>query len=462
MVKGFHMKLKILFLFALAAGMAGCATYHPLKLEDRIDLAASVPHLTVDTHTLPFRFLRTYRFDPSDGLDMTEVAMLAVANNPNLRLARDDSMIGHAQAFAAGLLPDPQFSFSRSFPPPATAGTNSTFSAELAYSLDSLVTHAAGSSASRFESQKTDLNLLWQEWQVVAQARLLFTRAITEESLLHWLVDNQNLLARRYANAKSALKDGNLTSDGVNSALSAWQDASRQVNDMERQQLQTRHDLNALLGLAPEIRLKLVAGKVPGAPDEKEVGQALADLPRRRPDLLALKAGYAAEDARYRQAILAQFPPFNVGITSSQDPSGFIAHGFSLSLVLPLLNGNRGNIKIQEATRRRLHDEYQIRLNTAYAEVKNLLAESRLIADQLHTAEAGLHIFDETTANAGKALAAGELDGSSYAAFQSSRIAKHVEVTNLKQALLENRIALLTLLGGNFDAGAVAVTEKRQ
>lgn len=445
------MKLKILFLLVLGIDMAGCTTYQPLRLDDKITLEASASHLTVDANSLPFHFLSTHRFDPSDGWDMTEVAMLAVANNPNLILARDDAKIGHAQAFAAGLLPDPQLSLSRDFPRQSTQGTTSAFNAGLGYDLGSLVTHAAGSSAARFDSQKTDLNLLWQEWQVVAQARLLFSRAIAQENLLRWLTDSRNLFADRYAKSKAALDEGNLASDAVNATLSAWQDSSRQVSDLERQLLQTRNDLNALLGLAPEAELKLVENETLGTPDEKEIDQALADLPSRRPDLLALKAGYSAEDARYRKAILAQFPPFNLAITSARDTAGLYTHGFALSLALPLLNGNRGNIKIEEATRRRLHDEYQIRLNSAYAEVKRLLVDSRMLAAQLQMAEIGLQTFDKTTANAVQALADGELDENGYSVFQSSRIAKHIEVSNLQQALLENRIALLTLLGGNFD-----------
>lgn len=461
MAKIFQMKLQKLFLFVLGIGMVGCTSYQPLPLDDKVTLEASASHITVNAGSLPFHFLSAHKFDPSDGWDMTEVAMLAVANNPNLKLARDDAKVDHAQAFAAGLLPDPQIILSRDYPMQSAAGITNAYSAGFAYDLGSLVTHAASSSAGQFESQKTDLNLLWQEWQVVAQARLLFSRAIAQESLLVWLTDNQNLLAGRYANAKSALNDGNLTGDAFNSTLSAWQDSSRQINDLKRQQLQTRNDLDALLGLAPGIDLKLVDDEALGIPDENEVGRALTELTERRPDLMALKAGYAAEDARYRQAILAQFPPFNLAINRSRDNTGVNMQGFALSLALPILNGNRGNIRIEEATRQRLRDEYQIRLNSAYADVKRLVEDSRLLAAQLQMSEAGLFRFDETAANAAQALAQGDLDESSYAIFQSSRIAKHVEVTNLRQALLENRIALLALLGGNFDNRTTA-TEKHQ
>ena len=442
---------------AIAAGVAGCTTYHPLKIDDKVTLAASASHLTVDSHALPLQFLSAHKFDPTDGLDMTEIAMLAVANNPNLKLARDDAKIGHAQAFAAGLLPDPQLNLTRDNPLQSAPGVFNAFGAGVGFEFSSLVTHAASASAGRFDSEKVDLNLLWQEWQVVAQARLLFSRAIAQENLLHWLDANKSLLAGRYANAKSALNDGNITSDALNSTLSAWQDISRQVNELERQQLQTRNDLNTLMGLTPTEALKLVADDALGIPNEMEVEQALIALPDRRPDLLALKAGYAAQDARYRQALLAQFPPFNLAFTRSSDNTGVSMQGIALSLALPIFNGNRGNIKIEEATRQRMHDEYQIRLDAAYADVKKLMADSRLIEMQLQTSETGLKLIDQTSANAEQALAAGDLDWNGYASFQFSRVAKHVEVTNLRQALLESRIALLTLLGGNFESQIAAI-----
>jgi outer membrane protein TolC len=455
------MKLRILFLLLLPPGITACSTYQQLPLDSKVTLASSVSHLTVDTQGLPFRDLRSHRFDVADGLDMTEVAMLAVANNPTLRLARDDAKIAYAQAFAAGLLPDPQVSLSRDFPVRGTQGAVNAYSAGLGYELSSLVSHAASQSASRFQKSKTDLDLLWQEWQVIAQARLLFSRSIAQEQLLQWLTDNRDLLANRYKKAKVALDEGNLTRNELNTALVAWQDATKQVNELQRQELQTHNDLNALLGLSPEVDLKLVADQELKLPDENEINRILDTLPSRRPDLLALKAGYAAQDARYRQAILDQFPAFNLAFTVASDTSGVPTHGISLSLALPFLNGNRGNVAIESATRQRLHDEYQMRLNTAYMDVKRLLADSQLIASQLQSAEDGMNMMDKTADNAGRALVDGLMDGSSYALFQSARIAKHVEVTNLKQSLLEDHIALLTLLGGDVDKQATPMEKSR-
>jgi hypothetical protein len=89
------------------------------------------------------------------------------------------------------------------------------------------------------------------------------------------------------------------------------------------------------------------------------------------------------------------------------------------------------------------------------------LADSQLIASQLQSAEDGMNMMDKTADNAGRALVDGLMDGSSYALFQSARIAKHVEVTNLKQSLLEDHIALLTLLGGDVDKQATPMEKSR-
>lgn len=445
-----HLHVPVLFLGA--ALLAGCTAYHPLPLDDRPMQPASLADIRVDTDTLAFPALRTHRYDPSDGLDMDETAILAVINNPDLKLARDDAGVSRAQSFAAHLLPDPQFSLTRDYPHPRQPGTTSAFNAGLAYDLNALVTHGAGASAAEAEQRKTDLNLLWQEWQVISRTRVLFSLIVSLDRQLDWLTRNRDLLEKRYRVSKQALAAGEITADSANANLAAWQDAARQVNDLERQELKARQDLDALLGLPPATRLILTDHEMLAIPDQAAVRAALLGLPARRPDLLALKAGYQAEDARYRQAILAQFPPLNLGLTRARDTAGLLTSGFTLAMALPLLNGNRGNIRIEEATRQRLHDDYEQRLIAARNEVESLLADDRLLAAQLRTAEASLPSLDKASDNARNALADGNLDWPGYAGFESARIAKHLEVANLRQSLREGQIALLTLLGGEFSA----------
>ena len=430
------------------AGLAGCAVYRPspLPTDDRPRFA----DLTVDLQTLPFSQLANHRFDPSDGLDPTEVAMLAVANNPDLKLARDDAGVAHAQAFAAGLLPNPTISYGLDFPqhtPGATAARN----AGIGYDLSALITHAAARDAGRQTARSADLNLLWQEWQVVAQARLLCTRILYQQKLLLWLNENSDVVTAHRSSAEAALQAGNLSADSANAALLAAQEAARQINELQRQTQQARADLYALLGLAPGTPLNLVDDEMTAMPSEAEVNASLARLPH-RPDLLALQAGYAAQDARYRQAILAQFPPLNLTLTKARDNAGVPSVGFAITLSLPVFDHNQGNIAIEKATRQRLLDEYQLRLNSAHQEIARLQMDMALESAQLQELDAGIPLFDRALAHAKEALLKGNLDGPGYTSFATAALQKHVERETLAGALAEQRLALLTWVGGDFPA----------
>ena len=445
--QGVHMKLKVLFLFLLIAGMAGCSVYRPLQLGDKASLATSVSHLTVDTKTLPFQFLAAHRFDPADGLDMTEVAMLAVANNPQLRQARDGLGIARAQSFAAGLLPDPQLGITSDHPTNGTTGNTNAFNLNLNYDVSALLQRSSRVGSASAAEQQINLDLLWQEWQVVSRARLLFTRLTTQQHLLTQLQDARGLLAESYQRSRQALAEGNVTSDFASSDLAALQNVERQINDLERSRLQNHASLCNLLGIAPGATLDLVGEPAPVAIDTAAVRSSLEKRLARRPDLRALQAGYRSQEEKFRGAILAQFPALNVGVTRARDTSGLYTLGFGLSLSLPVLNANRGNIAIEKATRKKLFDEYQDRLNSAYGEIDIALANLSLLQEQLQRTRQGLAEFSAVARNAEAAYRTGNLTAPDYVRLKTALLDKQTESINLQEALMEQQIALETLLG---------------
>ena len=412
-------------------------------------MARDVARIEVDAARMPLPALRSHRFDPADGLDIDEVAMLAVANNPQLRLARDRLGVARAQAFAAGLLPDPQLALTRDDPTNGGPGNTSAFSAGLSYDVNALLTRSARSAAASASARQIDLELLWQEWQVVGQARLLFVRNVEQERLLEVSTQTTKLLESRYQAVKAALAQGNATLDAAGADLAALQDAERQVNELERQMRRNRIDLARLLGLAPDAGLRLVGGSVLPSLDPAQVSASLAQLGQRRPDLLALQAGYRSQEERFRAAVLAQFPALNVGITRARDTSNLYTRGVGITLSLPIFNGNRGNVAIERATRRQLRDEYRLRLNDAAAEVTALLGDQALLGEQLAGVKSALAALERTSASATAALQAGNLSELAYANLESSLLAKRAEAISLEQRMLEQRIAILTLAGSN-------------
>ena len=438
--------MKRLALLASAL-LAGCATYRPLALPTDAALVRDVAQLSVDNARMPVPAPAGHRFDPGDGLDITEVAMLAVANNPELRLARADAGVTRAQAFAAGLLPDPQLALSREAVLGSPAGATVAFSVGLTVDVAALLARSSTRAAADAESRKTDLDLLWQEWQTVAKARLLFVKldAIGREQAT--LAEQRTRLRLRLDAATQAVKRGLATNDVATPQLAAFEDANRQWDDQERQRNQATHDLHALLGVAPDVALALVGPAEVGTLEAADVRAAIAAAPRRRPDLLALQAGFEAQDERYRGALRAQFPAITLGPTRARDTSDVNTVGLSLGLTLPLFNRNRGNIAIESATRDKLRLDYQQRLDATAIDAHRLLEEQAILRRQLAAIDASLPGLALAAQRAGQAYAAGDVDALTLTSVEGALLARRLERIASQQALQEQAIALQALLG---------------
>jgi outer membrane protein, heavy metal efflux system len=442
---------KIFLPFLISVGiLTGCASYHAKPLDQSPTLLNKVPHIIVDTKTLPLPELARHRFDPSDGLDMTEVAMLAVVNNPDLKASRDEAGISRAQAFAAGLLPDPVLNLSYDAPTVSGPGITSAYSFGLSYDIKALFVRPAKKAAASEDIKKTDLNILWKEWQVVGQARLLFVKALYQEKLMKVLREEKALFSERYERSKKLFDAGNMTVDSLIANLIAFQDADRKLKELDRQISQTRHDLNALLGLSPEVKLDLVGETALPELDAERIKKEMDELPRRRPDLMALAAGYQSQEQKLRQAVLAQFPDLTIGVTSARDTSNVSTIGVGINMSLPVFDGNRGNIAIEDATRQKVYDEYHARLDAAYGEISAALAGEMLLEMQLKEADEALPELQAAAKNAEKAYRQGNIDILLYTTVQTSLYDKRAEALGLRESMEEERVQLLTLTGGEL------------
>lgn len=434
----------------LCSLLTACATYQPMPLAKDFSTQEYSSHLTTNFKSLPVAEQRTHPFQSAERLSMTDVAIIAVLNNPDLKIGRDDAGIVQAQAFAAGLLPDPQLALSGDLSNSAGPGSTKAFSYGLSFDISTLITRSSILSAAQAEVRKTDLNLLWQEWQVVSQARLLYVKLVQGQKSKEILQYNQTLFSDRYERTNMALSRGLLISDMVTPNLTALEDVQKQVNDLERQTNQYRHELNTLLGLKPETIVVLQDTVSLLDLDEKAILTALDKVTERRPDLMALEAGYQAQDQRYRAAIIAQFPSLNLGLTRARDSSGIYSNGVGLTLSLPILNRNRGVIAIEKATRQKLYDEYQQRLDITNNDVHKILDDQQINERQLQQVKLGVAQLSIASKNSEIALQHKNIDSLSYANVHAALLAKQLEEINLQENILEQRVALQTLIGGDL------------
>src|SRR6185437_7908078 len=115
---------------------------------------------------------------------------------------------------------------------------------------------------------------------------------------------------------------------------------------------QAESDLRQLLGLAPSAPLDLVGAPYEVDPDTAQLAAALADLPKRRPDLLALQAGYRAQEARLRGAILAQRHAAARGRSRHAGPA---ADGTGRACATPRCGARRRRAGMEERPARLAH-----------------------------------------------------------------------------------------------------------
>jgi outer membrane protein TolC len=444
-----EMNSRPLITIAFGLGLAACATAGNLPLPQQPQLAdrlAALHHGDVNL---------------AAPLTISQVVWLALQNDPDLRAIRAQHGVAQAQVLQAGLLPDPQVTAS-ALPLVAGPGSTLAWNATLSEDVRSLITLSSRRAAARDDAGQVDAQILWQEWQVTGQARLLAVDLIEGQRSLTLLERNRDLLASRYDKSRRAVAAGNETLAVAAPDLAALDTTTAQINDLQRQQMSRRHQLNALLGLAPEVAVPLHPTPDLPAWNPDLVTQALSTLASHRPDLVALQLGYRAQDAKLRTAILSQFPGLTFGVTGGSDNSNIRNVGPQLTLELPIFNHNQGNIAIEKATRQQLHDEFAARLTAAAGQARAMAAEIGLLSHQLETVQRDLALTRRAAAQADAAFKQRNLDERSYVDLVSARLTKEQEIVTIEQSLLEQQVAIATLIGAGMPAVDLPEQEARR
>ena len=422
--------------------LAGCATYAPQPLPLTSALASSVDALDRSRPDAPPI--------PGDApLSPAELAILAVQNSPDLRAVRARRGVSQAQLVQAGLLPDPVLSGSYNVLL-AGPGFANAVAATLTADITASILRPARRRAAEAAARQVDADIVWQEWQTASRAQLLAVDLIEQARALKLIDQTLVLLRRRSDIATRALRQGNTTLQAIApfavelAALETEGYVARLAHEQNWQAL------DALLGLHPAVRPKLADHVAVPVITSDQAGALIASLPRRRPDLVALQYGYASQEQTLRLALLAQFPALTLGPNYAIDNSRVQVLGPAGSVALPLFNGNRGQVAIDQATRAQLRADFVARLATADGGARALLANLNLLESELDQAQAGLGPVQALAVGAETGLTAGLLDELSYVQLVTARLGKERQVIGLEQQVLDARIALATLLAAGL------------
>lgn len=413
--------------------LGGCAGYRPLPLARGPSLLAAADRQAAAPWSVD------------------DVVARVLRDNPDLVALRTQKGVARAQQLQAGLLPDPAIS-GAVLPLVAGVGTTMAWNAALSGDLRALVTLRARREGARAATLDVDAQVLWQEWQTAAQARLLAVQIIEGEQLAVLQRDNAGLYAERSARLQRALAQGDIPLTTAAPDLAAFQSARAQLDAAERGQLARRHQLNGLLGREPDAPLPLAGAPDIPPLDLDAVDRSAAGLALRRPDLIALRLGYRAQEARTRLAVLMQFPAFNFGATGGGDNSNVRNAGPQFSTTLPIFDRNRGDIAVQRATRDQLHAEYQARLDAAYGQLRAAVSELKASRAALAAVREDLPAARRAMERARTARDAGVLDEVAYVDLAAAYYAKAEEAATLEEAAAEQSLAIAAITGAGLSS----------
>ena len=432
---------------AASASLAACAVYRPAPLEAESAQVLAQPDLEVAAAAaarLRHPRLAPVQIDLSRPLTPEALGLIAVVENPDLKAARAKAGVAKAQAFAAGLLPDPVITLGGDH---ILSGPDSTDPrlASIALDLNALRERGVTVAAARDARDQARLDLAWQEWQTAGQARLLAAR-------IGGLATVAAIAAESHARAESLLSRvltaaarGDVRADEVETRRLAAADAADKARSAERDLGAARQDLNKLLGLRPDTALRIAFAPAPGVAADAE---ALFERARaERLDLRALRSGYASQEAGVHKAVLDQFPNLQLTITRQRDTTSNQLIGPSVNFTLPLWNRNRGAIAVARASREQLRAEYAARLFATRADIAALV--DGLAVERRQRAEIAAQVAPLVPIVAATEAAArhGDLAQAAADAARQSLADKRSSLAALDQAMAEQTTALELAVG---------------
>ena len=372
--------VQVVGLLLIGTALAACTIFHREPLDDAgVEAVLAPPDGAALARAAPLirhPQLKPVPVDLAEPLSVDAVGIVSVLANPDLRALREQQRVAAAQVFAAGLLPDPQFSIGRDRVLSAPAGSYSgAFAAALVLDLlGPLATRSVELHAARAGEESLRLDVAWAEWATAGQARLLSVRLHYQQRAAVLAREAAEITERALARALKAAARNDLKADELELRRIAAADARARSLFAERDAGTTRLEINRMLGFPPAARVELAAPPPLGDWQAPDADALFTTARGERLDLRALAAGYERQQAEVKRAVLGQYPRIVLTLNRARDTSRVNTFGPAVSLDLPLWNRNRGAIRVATADRRRLRAEYAARLHQTRADIATLVA----------------------------------------------------------------------------------------
>ncbi len=428
--------------------LLGCSHYQLKPLtEHAVQQELETPtaqQLSIQATQIKHPLLKPIKFDMEDGLSPDEAAILAVLLNPQLRAIRDQHAIANAQLLQAGLLPDPQLSYGFSAPSGGTTlDTNNAFGIGLSWQVTALIWRQNKITAAEKQQQNVDLQIAWQEWQIAQGAKLATYQLIVYSQQQALLSEMAARLEDNRARLQEAAELGLVTELERVAAVSAKNLVDIRLLALNLQRTQQQQLLNQATGLKPHEAIDLQKNVELITDMNVPAYEALIhDVENRRLDLIALKRGYESQEESVHIAVLQQFPQISIGFDHARDTSNLYTLGFGVSMTLPILNRNQGQIALERATRQLLFDQYTARVFQARADIAKLLVTMASINNQIQSVRHAIPDLANLVNAYQSGMENGQVEVFNYYVAWNTLTDKKIDLLTLELQLVEAGIAL--------------------
>lgn len=255
---------------------------------------------------------------------------------------------------------------------------------------------------------------------------------------------------------------GDVSRVDVDAAHERWAAANAMLPGIEARQRGAVLGLGVLLGAPPERELKLLdtaapARVLPALP----VGE-LADILRRRPDVLAAERRLAASTADIGVATAELFPKLSIGAGGgfqALNPGDWFDSSSTRFSIVPLISWRlfdggrvRAEIRAREASQRQTALGYEQAVLAALGDAERALGDYNADLDTLTRRQAALDASRRSFGYAEARFAAGDITRIELLAAQ--RLLHEAETVNLRAqtAAAVQLVALYKAIGGGWEA----------
>jgi cobalt-zinc-cadmium efflux system outer membrane protein len=358
--------------------LAGCQSYEPAPLDpvghhrawtsrsltapEVLDVAA---RLRGEVDEAPFTL--------EDGLSLAEAEVVALAFNPDLRLARARAGVSAASAQHAGLFPDPSLTGDIGH---ILNDVDDRFmgAAVLAFTIPVSGRLEAERELAGAARDADIVRMYAAEWQTRIALRAAWTEwSIASERLRvldHFLEELTSLVSI----IESIERAGEIA--GVNARLFTLELASRTAERVAAQGAVDRAKarIHRLLGIDQRREISLAAEVAAPASHERAGEGVWASLDH--PDALLAKAEYEAAERSLALEVREQYPDIVIGPgLGREDGNDRVILGFSIPI--PLFNRNQQGIAFARAERDAARVAYETTLERLHADLGEAAVDLR-------------------------------------------------------------------------------------